>query len=187
MDKPLPLRALLTRKVIIAAGNYASLALVDIAFRAVQPLFLATPIEFGGFGLAPPTIGNVLSIYGIVNGTCQVFFFAQANDRFGSKAVFLGGVGSSLLLFSLFPFINHLARTQGYSPLVWGVVLFQIVASVAINFSYGQWAPLMLINVHINLCYRYTLGAIFIFIQNASPNRSSLGATNGLSQVRAIP
>jgi hypothetical protein len=26
-------------------------------------------------------------------------------------------------------------------------------------------------------------GAVFIFIANASPNRASLGATNGLSQV----
>jgi hypothetical protein len=35
-------------------------------------------------------------------------------------------------------------------------------------------------HVLINTC----LGAIFIFITAASPNRASLGATNGLSQVR---
>ena len=136
-DKPLPLRALLTRNVIIAAGNYASLALVDIAFCAIQPLFLATPIEFGGLGLPPPTIGNLLSVYGILNGASQGFFFAHANDRFGSKTVFLVGIGSALLVFSLFPFINFLARTQGYSSLVWGVVLFQLGVSATINFSYG--------------------------------------------------
>ncbi|KAF9480005.1 major facilitator superfamily multidrug-resistance, DHA1 sub-family [Pholiota conissans] len=161
-EKPLPLRSLLTFRVVIAAGNYASLSLVDISFRAIQPLFLSTPIEMGGLGLPPPTIGHLLSIFGILNGLFQAFFFAQINDHYGSKKVFIAGIASALPVFATFPLINYLARAQGYSTLVWAVVLFQIVISIAISLSYG---------------------AIFIFISNASPNRASLGATNGLSQM----
>ncbi|KJA16892.1 hypothetical protein HYPSUDRAFT_206686 [Hypholoma sublateritium FD-334 SS-4] len=162
VDKPLPLRALLTRDVVVAAGNYASLSLVDIAFRAIHPVFLSTPIALGGFGLAPPAIGNLLSIYGVLNGVIQVFFFARLNDHFGSKRVFMCGIASAVPLFATFPLVNWLARERGYTPLVWAVVVLQIANSVAVSMAYG---------------------AIFIFIQNASPNRASLGATNGLSQM----
>ncbi|KAG1791787.1 uncharacterized protein BJ212DRAFT_1240099, partial [Suillus subaureus] len=75
--KPLPLRSLLIPRVIIAAGNYAALSFLDIAFRAVQPVFFATPLELGGLGLDPPRIGNILAIYGVINGLFQIFFFAD--------------------------------------------------------------------------------------------------------------
>ncbi|KAF9048820.1 member of major facilitator superfamily multidrug-resistance, DHA1 sub-family [Panaeolus papilionaceus] len=161
-EKPLPLRELLTWRVIIAAANYASLSLVDIAFRAVQPLFLSTPIHLGGLGLTPPTIGKILSVYGVLNGVFQVFFFARLHDYYGSKKVFMFGVGSAIPLFTLFPIINHLAVVGGYSRMVWAAVGAQTVLSICLSLSYG---------------------AIFIFIAAASPNRASLGATNGLSQM----
>jgi len=138
LEKPLPLRSLLTRRVIIAAGNYATLSLVDIAFRAVQPLFLSTPIHLGGLGLPPSTIGKLLSIFGILNGIFQVFFFAQVNDHFGSRNLFICGIASALPAFGLFPLINYLAKYQGYSVMVWSVVLLQIVISIGISLSYGK-------------------------------------------------
>ncbi|KAF8969114.1 member of major facilitator superfamily multidrug-resistance, DHA1 sub-family [Flammula alnicola] len=160
-EQPLPLRSLLTPRVLIAAGNYASLSLVDISFRAIQPLFLSTPIHLGGLGLPPSMIGNLLSVFGILNGLFQVFFFAKINDYWGSKKVFVWGIASTIPVFASFPVINYLARHQGYSLAVWTAVGFQIVTSIVISLSY----------------------AIFIFIANASPNRASLGATNGLSQM----
>lgn len=71
-EQTLPLRAILTRPVIISAGNYATLSLIDIAFRSIQPVFLSTPIEMGGLGLQPATIGNLLSVFGVLNGIVQV-------------------------------------------------------------------------------------------------------------------
>ena len=138
-EKPLPLRALLTRRVIIAAGNYASLSLVDISFRAIQPLFLSTPIHLGGLGLPPSTIGNILSIFGVLNGVFQIFFFARINDRWGSKRVFFSGVASGIPVFALFPVINYLARHNGYSTTVWIAVGFQIVISIALSLSFGPY------------------------------------------------
>ncbi|KIM48412.1 hypothetical protein M413DRAFT_419006 [Hebeloma cylindrosporum] len=161
-ENPLPLRSVLTRRVIVAAGNYASLSLVDIAFRAIQPLFFSTPIHLGGLGLQPAAIGNLLSIFGILNGLFQLFFFARMNDRWGSKNIFMVGIASAIPIYLSFPIINTLARHQGYSIAVWAAVSLQIVISVALSLSYG---------------------AIFIFISTASPNRASLGATNGLSQM----
>ncbi|KAJ3568221.1 hypothetical protein NP233_g5856 [Leucocoprinus birnbaumii] len=144
-EKPLPLRSLFTFQVVIAGTNYAFLALVDIAFRAIQPLFFSTPIELGGLGLAPPTIGNILSSFGVLNGVFQIFFFAKIHDYWGSKKVFMAGIA-----------------VQGYSAGLWFAVGTQVVLSIMPSLSYG---------------------AIFIFIAGASPNKASLGATNGLCQV----
>jgi len=137
VEKSLPFRALLTRRVIIAAGNYASLSLVDISFRAIQPLFLSTPIHLGGLGLPPSMIGNIMSIFGILNGVFQVFFFARINDRWGTKRVFCLGIISGIPMFASFPAINLLARYHGYSMMVWMAVGFQTLMSVALCLSYG--------------------------------------------------
>jgi hypothetical protein len=86
-ERPLPLRQLLTRDVLVAGGNYAALSLLDIAFRGLHPLFLATPRDLGGLGLEPPRIGLVLAIASVCNGAAQIVLFPRLNKRFGSKAL----------------------------------------------------------------------------------------------------
>ncbi|KAI0316457.1 MFS general substrate transporter [Amylostereum chailletii] len=161
-EKPVPMRALLVPRVLVAAGNYASLSLVDIAYRAVQPLFFSTPVELGGLGLSPPTIGLILSAFGIINGIFQVFFFARIHDHWGTKNVFIAGISSCIPVFALFPVMNFLAREQGIGHAVWAIVALQIVISLGIS-----------------LCY----GCVFIYIAASAPNKASLGATNGLAQM----
>ncbi|KDQ59075.1 hypothetical protein JAAARDRAFT_192627 [Jaapia argillacea MUCL 33604] len=160
-EKPLPLLALLNRRVVVAGANYSSLAVVDIAFRSIQPLFFSTPIHLGGLGLPPHKIGMILSVFGTLNGIFQVFFFAKIHDRWGTKNVFIAGLISAVPIFASFPLINYLARAQGLSLSVWIVVGAQVVISVLINLSYG---------------------CIFIYITAAAPNKASMGATNGLCQ-----
>ncbi|KAJ7209782.1 member of major facilitator superfamily multidrug-resistance, DHA1 sub-family [Mycena pura] len=157
-EQPVPLRGLMTRKVVVAASSYAVLALVDIARSAIQPVFLATPIELGGLGLPPSRIGNLLSIFGVLNGIIQVFFFAPLHDYLGSKLLFNLGIMSALPTFAAFPLLSYLARTQGLSTLVWAVAVAQVFMSIGIS-------------------------AVFIYIAEAAPNRASLGATNGLCQL----
>ncbi|KAI6108163.1 MFS multidrug-resistance DHA1 sub-family [Pisolithus sp. B1] len=112
-SRPLPLGALLIPRVLIAAGNYAALSTIDITFRAVQPLFYATPIELGGLGLDPPLIGNILAVYGTLSGLFQILFFASFHDRFGSKALYTVSVLCGIPLVLTFPVINTLARVYG--------------------------------------------------------------------------
>lgn len=135
---PSSLRELLTERVILAGGNYAFLSLVDIAFRAIQPLFYSTPIELGGLGMSPSLIGRILSVFGILNGFTQVFFFARVHDAIGSKRTFLIGILASLPIFASFPLINSMARMEGLSTTVWAGVWFQVVASLSMSFSYGK-------------------------------------------------
>lgn len=139
-EKPLPLRSLLTSRVLIAAANYASLSLIEIFFRALQPLFLATPIHLGGLGLPPSAIGHVLSTFGVLNGLFLAFFFARIHDRWGSKFVFMVGLSSGIPLFLLFPVISYIATTQGLNTAVWILVGVQVVLSIMLSISFGMIA-----------------------------------------------
>ncbi|KAJ7881005.1 member of major facilitator superfamily multidrug-resistance, DHA1 sub-family [Mycena olivaceomarginata] len=149
VDQAVSLRGLMIRPVIVAATNYA---------------FSLSPIHPVSAGLGSPTsrIGNLLSVFGVLNGLVQVFFFARVHDYLGSKLTFFLGIASALPTFAAFPLLNSLARTQGLSTLVWAAALAQIIVSIGLSFSYG---------------------AVFIYISAAAPNRASLGATNGLCQL----
>ena len=193
----MPLRELLTRNVIVASGNYAFLALVDMCFRALQPIFLSTPIALGGLGLDPPAIGTIISLYGILNSLFTVFFFARLVDCYGLKRVYLMGVSASVPCFSLFPVINYLARnsTEGSGRLgaeVWVAVGLQVIMAVLICSCYGMCpAPRNLNYSWISFLRLSVSGAVYIFIAGAAPNKASSGATNGLAQqsvsiVRAV-
>ena len=138
-ERPLPLRSLLIPRVLIAAGNYASLSLVDIAIKAIQPVFLSTPIQLGGLGLPPSSIGTLLSVQGILNGIFSIFFFAKIHDRWGPKKTFIGGLASTIPAIIMLPVANSLARTQGYSIGVWIAIGIQIVAGISHNLSFGQY------------------------------------------------
>ena len=138
VERPLPLRSLLTPRVLIAGGNYASLSLVDIAFRAIQPVFLSTPINLGGLGLSTPFIGTLLSGQGILNGIFQAFFFARIHDRWGSKKTFIAGISCAFPVFIMFPVANALARTQGYSMAVWAAIALQAISGVTLSLSFGK-------------------------------------------------
>jgi hypothetical protein len=141
VEEPTSLRSLLTYEVVLlASANNAFLSLVDISYRAIQPVFLSTPIEIGGLGLAPPTIGKILSALGIFDGIFQFCFFAKIHDRWGLKRVFMAGLMSAILCFALFPVINMLARQQGYSPVVWMAVGVQLQLSMILNLSFGMWS-----------------------------------------------
>jgi len=161
-DKPLPIRALLIRRVLIAAGGYAGIALIDIAFRTVQPVFYATPISLGGLGLDTPIIGTILAAQGVANGLLQPLIFSKLHDIMGSKILFLFAVASALPMIALFPVINLLARSAGIIHGVWSLVGLQVALLAFANFAYG---------------------ISFMYISASSPNRASVGATNGLAQM----
>ena len=181
-ERPLPVRQLLIPKVIIAAGNYAFLAIVDITLRAIQPVFYSTPIELGGLGMEPQTIGAILSLYGIINGLTQIFLFGRIHDRFGTKRVYTVGIASVLPVFALFPFINAVARVEGFSRTVWALAIGQSLLSIIINFSYGKHYFAHALATFVSL-HPPSTGCVFIFITASAPNRASLGTVNGMAQM----
>jgi len=161
-EQPVPFRALLVRPFIVATGSYATFFLIDICFRAMLPVFCAMPIDMGGLALDPPAIGVILASFGIVGGFVQWMFFAPVHDWLGAKHTFLATVALCLPMIALFPVINAVARVYGVGYLVWFLIGLQMILFVFAGFAYE---------------------IAFMYIAAAAPNKASLGATYGLSQV----
>lgn len=163
-DSPVPIRSLFVPSVLIPIVNYACIATLEITMYALQPLFYSTPVELGGLGFDPVTIGLWMGAFGIVNGVLQTIIFAPLVDKFGSKTVFRFGEMCFIPIFALFPITNNAARQYGINWLVWFLLTCSLLLGVIMDMAFGS---------------------ILMFITAAAPNKRSLGATNGLAQMTA--
>ncbi|KAF8840838.1 member of major facilitator superfamily multidrug-resistance, DHA1 sub-family [Paxillus ammoniavirescens] len=157
----LPLKDLLTPRVILAASSYAAVALVDIAFRTVQPVYYGTPVSMGGLGLNTPTIGTILAVLGMGIGVSQVIFFPRLFHLMGPRNLYMLSTFTCLPMIALFPILNSMAREQGLTGSVWFFIALQVACAILANFAYGV-TPM--------------------YINASAPNKASVGATNGFAQ-----
>ncbi|KAF8218229.1 major facilitator superfamily domain-containing protein [Mycena galopus ATCC 62051] len=166
----LPLRDVLTPRVIIAVSNYSLLALLDIALRALQPLFYTLHIRFGGLGFSPPLVGLCLGAFGLFSGLYQATLFAPVYNRFGTKRIFVFSVMTFIPMFALFPLMNLSAQHNGVNAVTFAELTIQMILYVWMDMGFS---------------------CAFIYVRSAAPTKHSLGATNGIAQtcisiVRAI-
>ncbi|KAG1768481.1 MFS multidrug-resistance DHA1 sub-family [Suillus occidentalis] len=161
-SKPLSLRALMTPKVSTITAIYTITGLFSMAFSTVLPVFYATPIELGGLSLDPPRIGATLATAGVAHGIFQMVFYARLHDYFGAKVMHVAGVSSGIPIVILFPVINALARAYGICLIVWLFVAVQLA-----------------LTTNLIMCY----SCLALFVKAAAPNRASVGATNGITQL----
>ncbi|KAG0698295.1 major facilitator superfamily domain-containing protein [Suillus ampliporus] len=162
VPRPLPLRALLTPKVLTVAAGSATMSLFNMAFFSILPVFYSTPIELGGLSLDPPRIGAILAASGVARGVFQLLFYARLHDRFGAGAIYIAGAGSGIPIVILFPVINALARAHGMGLAVWLSIGVQLALTVMMDMS---------------------TASLLLYVRAAAPNRASLGATNGIVQM----
>jgi len=180
IDNQLPFRALIIRPVLIASGSSAMFSLIDMAVRTVIPVFYAMPIEMGGLNLDPPAIGIILAVLGISSGIVQYLFFAPMYDWLGARTQFLISVSLCFPVIALFPAINAAARVYGLSYFVWFLVGLKMTLFVFVGFAFGKSARC---SEMANLMIRVRSADTLMYISAASPNKASIGATNGLAHV----
>ncbi|KZP13714.1 MFS general substrate transporter [Athelia psychrophila] len=157
--------SLLNRRLIFVLLNYAFLAFLDSSLYAVWPLLLASPIESGGLGFSPPTIGTLTGIASFCHGITQAVFFARILKRWDAKNVFIASIISYMLVYALMPVANVFARRAGrVTPFVWGLV---ILVEIFMFASYSAYS------------------CIYIFLSQAAPTKAALGKTHGLGQTIA--
>ena len=137
-EKPVPFRELLVTPVLVAAGSYASFALIDMAFRTVVPVYLSTPITVGGLGLDPSAIGIILAGSGMGNGVCQLFLLARLHGWFGAKNLCLATALSYLPVIALLPITNWVTQAHGLNGLVWLLLGIQMLLYIFANFSFSK-------------------------------------------------
>ena len=175
-ENPVPFCDLLVTFVLVAAGSYASFALIDMAFRTVLPVYLSTPITIGDLGLDPSAIDTILAIVGTGNGVCQMFLLARLHDWLGAKNLFLAATLSYLPVIALLPITNWVAQAHGLNGLVWLLLGVQMLLSIFTNFSFCKKPRTFLCLVLVTKYANFS-GVIFIYINASAPNRASVGAT----------
>ncbi|KAI6025166.1 hypothetical protein PISMIDRAFT_90617 [Pisolithus microcarpus 441] len=160
---PVPIRTLLkTYSVMIPIANYGILGLVEIGCFALTPLFYATPVEIGGLGLPPFTIGVIMTAFCVANGLFQALFTARAIERFGERRVFRSAVLAFFPVIATFPTMSWIIQVQKEVGMaIWVLIFAQLLSWAVVEMAYA---------------------VIFVFVTRASPNRYSLGTMNGLSQ-----
>jgi len=161
-DEIVPIRELLTYPVIIAILNFLTLDFLNTCLGVLMTLFFSMAVDVGGLGLDIVRIGYILSGY----RAFTAFFMATVCPRiiqsFGERYAFIAAIYGILISTILFPIIALSTHHFGLSMSVWICI--------------GFWAIPMAFTQMGFTC-------VFIFITAASPNKGSLGATNGLAQM----
>ncbi|KAH9005447.1 MFS general substrate transporter [Lactarius hatsudake] len=161
-DKPLPLRSVLTKPVVITIVNYALLSLLNGSAMSYIPLVWSTPVEYGGLSLSPASIGLGLSLYGSMGGFFQFIFFSYFVSRFGLRRVFIFSIASCAVIYTLFPFENLVMAGGGPNSVVWLLIILQMSSLCVFDMGYS---------------------ALNMYVSSAAPNKRSLGAVFGFSQM----
>jgi MFS family permease len=139
----IPVRGHLTLPVVVSIANYMSLAFLDISVNALLPLFFHMPIDMGGVGLDPVTIGYIMGFYGAGTGAFQILFFAKIVRRFGKRRVFVMCIATFVPAFLTFPFISLVARQWGVCMGVWLLVGLFLFMRFFIDTAYGTFENLL--------------------------------------------
>ncbi|KAH9005451.1 MFS general substrate transporter [Lactarius hatsudake] len=162
-EKPPPLRSVLTKPVVVTLINYAMLAFLEAVVMSYVPLVWSTPVEYGGLGLSPASIGLWLSLYGGMGGFFQLSFFSHFVSRFGSRRVFVFSIASCAVIYAIFPFEN-LAVVAGGGPnmAVWVLIILQLSSLCIFDMGYCT---------------------MNMYVSSAAPNKRSFGAIYGLSHL----
>ncbi|KAH9011888.1 MFS general substrate transporter [Lactarius hengduanensis] len=162
-EKPVPLRALLTRPVVVSVANYGTVGTLDMTAGTLIPLVWSTSVEFGGLSMSPASIGLLMAVYGLMYG---VFQFVRLPAH-------CWALRPTACLYRrhhpFFPSVHYLSlRESGVTPLQsWT--------------EHDSRAPHRAAALGINLS-GMGFGTIFMYISSAAPNKRSLGATNGIAQ-----
>ena len=138
-NKPLPLRSVLTKPVIVSVANYAMLALLNAVAMSYIPLVWSTPVEYGGLSMGPASIGLGLSLYGSMGGIFEVTCFPYLVNRFGLRRVFLSSIILGAVIYAFFPFEN-LAMVVGGGPnaVVWLLIMVQMSSLCVLDMGYSK-------------------------------------------------
>jgi hypothetical protein len=132
-EKPMTLRALLTRPVVISVANYGLIGLLEMIAGVLIPLVWSTPVEFGGLSMSPASIGLWMAGYGCLNGAFQFVAFPRIVERFGPRRIFIVSIAAFAPMYLMLFFENLSMRyVCGGASLTVSLIVLQL-SSIAIS------------------------------------------------------
>ncbi|KAG6906441.1 hypothetical protein DXG01_013924 [Tephrocybe rancida] len=136
-QRPLPLHKLLVYPVLLSIANYMTLAFLDVANIALLPLFLSMPLDNGGLGFTPATIGYIMGIYGCFTGLLHAFTFTKIVRYVGERRLFICSMSTFLPLFVLPPIMSISAERFGVNWFTWICIGVMIVLLSFMMMGFG--------------------------------------------------
>jgi hypothetical protein len=127
----------LTPHVCSASQLYGVLATFEIVMWALLPLFYSTPIEFGGLGFTPMTIGLWMSGFGAANGLIQALCFAPLVRQTGAQNAASRVPRCFIPIFALFPIVSWVAKLWGISWVVWALLACQLILTLIMDMAFS--------------------------------------------------
>ncbi|KAG2145349.1 major facilitator superfamily domain-containing protein [Suillus bovinus] len=154
-------RAILIPSIIIPVLHYGLLSFVDQCMLVLMPLMYSTSSSLGGLGFSSNTIGLVMSAWGTLNGVIQVYMFPRLLRKLGPKRLYITSFAFYLITFSTYPLMGYMVKRKMEAGM-WLILCVQLVAYIVAYNTYS---------------------CIILYINNGTPSKNLLGATNGLAQM----
>jgi hypothetical protein len=145
--KPLPLRQIFVRPVIITVSNYAALAFLGTAHGALFSLFFSMPIKIGGLDFDPDRIGYIMGAYRAITAVFMAIGFPKLVRAVGEQRVFILAMLSFLLLWVLFPIVNLCAHWYGIGIVVWLGIAFMLLPVIGMDMAYGRFMSSVFLHI----------------------------------------
>jgi MFS family permease len=143
-EKPLPLRSLFTRPVLISVANYGMIGLLEMTVTTLLPLIWSTSVEFGGLGMSPVSIGLWMGVYGTLNGALQFIVFPRIVGRFGPRRIFIASIVSFVPVYLIFPCENlTLRHASSGANALWVLILLQLASLSVTDMGFSKCSPVL--------------------------------------------
>ncbi|KAJ4397065.1 hypothetical protein N0V93_001289 [Gnomoniopsis smithogilvyi] len=138
---------------------YCWVGLLAVAYTALFPVYLFTPVALGGFGLVPYQISIFITITGAAQAMWLLLIFPPLQHRFGTNAIIRGCAVVYPFCFAVMPVGNILLR-NGAVTAFWVItpVFYILFSGVAMSFT-----------------------AVQLAVNNVAPNPRVLGTLNSLA------
>lgn len=164
MDDPAPpLKAFMTKRVLITIGNYAFLSFVQLGITVLYPLVYSTAVELGGLGLESDVVGTALAIQGLSGGFVSILIFNKCVDRWPPRRVYICATLCSLPVLAAFPIMNALSVQYGHEHWsVFMVMALQIFFALARTMPFGKMSVLSIGNLFMIFKDAYLFTSIML-------------------------
>lgn len=140
-EKPMTLRALLTRPVVISVANYGLIGLLEMIAGVLIPLVWSTPVEFGGLSMSPASIGLWMAGYGCLNGAFQFVAFPHIVERFGPRRVFIVSISAFAPMYLMLFFENlTLRHLYGGANLTVLLIILQLSSIAIADMGFSKFS-----------------------------------------------
>ena len=142
-NKPLPLRQILTRPVILSITNLLCLEFLITTYGSIIPVMFAMPVPLGGLGFTPAQIGYFLGACRASAAFFMAFYFSRVVHYLGERRAYIIGTSCFLGVCIVLPGLNFCAWRFGISPSVSTAILALTLLTVGMDMAYGACIPFL--------------------------------------------